>query len=421
MGYRQLSLIALIITLSFCLTGCNGARETDEIGYVVGIGLDKATEDGMLNITYQFAVPRALGSSEGGGKGDETVSTITLTAPSLAEARNLITTTMARSPNLSHNKVFIIGEDLARQGVAEILAPVQRFREFRGSMYVMIVNNGTAQGFMEDLKPSIELLPSKYIETSMLTNEESGYYPQSFLHDFYTRIKEGSGAPYAALISLNSMRGKDKPEGSRAPGEKAKEYTAGNIPMFSKGTPTNVAGTAIFKQDKMVGTLTTEETRMFSILRGKLSHGFLVLSDPIVPKKNVHVSLRLGRSPKIQTSLLDGHATIKVDVILEGEISAIASGINYEKDEYRRQLEDHVSTIVQQEIIKMLSKTQRLGSDVVGFGYHFRPLFTTYQEWLEISWDDMYSQADIFVEVSTRFRRGGLMRLTAPLPEEERR
>lgn len=418
MGHRHLTLIVLIITLSLCLTGCNGARETDEIGYVIGIGLDKATEDGMLNITYQIAIPRALGSSEGGGKGDEAITTITLTAPSLAEARNLITTTLARSPNLSHNKVFIIGEDLARQGVADILAPAQRFREFRGSMYVMIVNNGTAQGFMEELRPTIELLPSKYIETMMLTNEESGYYPQSFLHDFYTRLKESSGAPYAALISSNSMRGKDKSEGSRAPGEKAKEYTAGNIPMFGKSTPTNVAGTAIFKNDKMVGTLTTEETRMFAILRGKLSRGFLVLSDPIVPKKSVHVSLRLGRSPQIQTSLLDGHATIKVDILLEGEISAIASGINYEQDEYRHQLEDHVSTIVQQEITKMLSKTQRLGSDVVGFGYHFRPLFPTYQDWLEISWDDMYSQADIFVKVSTRFRRSGLMRLTIPVGEQ---
>jgi len=91
------------------------------------MGIDKGPEKDNLKVTYQLAIPRAL-SGTGSSDSKEATEIITVTATTLVEARNLLNTTIARIPNLSHVKVIIIGESLARQGVGDFVAPLQRFR-----------------------------------------------------------------------------------------------------------------------------------------------------------------------------------------------------------------------------------------------------------------------------------------------------
>jgi len=179
----------LVLTVALVTAGCSGARETDEVGYVIAMGIDQGPEKDNLNVTYQLAIPRALAST-GSSDSKEATEVITITASTLVEARNLLNTTIARVPNLSHTKVIVIGESIARQGVGDFVAPLQRFREFRGSMYIVVAHKSTAEDFIKTLTPRLEILPSKYIETMMLSNTENGYYGRSFLHDFYNRLNE---------------------------------------------------------------------------------------------------------------------------------------------------------------------------------------------------------------------------------------
>lgn len=418
---RRLAAAVLLVLVVLLFSGCNGRRETDEVGYIILVGLDKAAEKGKLNVTYQIAVPRTMAGGEGGGggEGSKGAAIITITAASLSEARNILNTSLARAPNLSHNQAFIIGEELAKDGLAAVMGPLMRYREFRGSMFMIVVQNTTAQEFMEKNSPKIEALPSKYIETMLLTNTETGYYTRSTLHEFYTRLKNGSASPYAVLAGLNPLTGEDKPSKRQVAGEKTVPYTAGNEPIEGDGTPTNFAGTAVFKQDKLVGRLTTQETRVLLMLQGDFQRGFVVVADPQLPDQAVNVLLRLGERPKIKARMADGQVTLEVELNLEAEISAIPSGINYETNDYRRQLEDKISQVITAEINALLYKTQALGSDVVGFGHHVRPLFGKYQEWRQADWEEMYRQAEIDVQVKTNIRRTGLMWQTTGIDNKQ--
>jgi Ger(x)C family germination protein len=395
------------------ISGCNGGRETDEVAYVIAIGIDKA-DNGELNITYQMAIPKALSSGGGdssssGGGGSKAVETVTITTNNLAEARNILTTLIARVPNLSHNKAFFISEELARQGVTDIFGPLVRYREYRGSMFIGVVHNGTAEKYLKKLNPKMELLPSKFIETMLLTNNETGYYVRSDLQEFYGRMKSGSGSPYAVLVAINPMNGENRPSGEKLEGETVSEYLAGDIPAYDSEIASQFAGTALFHQDKMVGTLTTEETRMLMILQDHFPRGFVIVADPNLPDKAVNVNMRLGEKPIIHLSLADGQPVINVSVLLEGEITAIPSGINYEQQEYRKQLEEKLSAMIQMQMEKMLKKTQELDSDVVGFGYQARAAFPTYQVWKAQNWDELYSTAQFHIQVTTKLRRTGFM------------
>ncbi|MBU2703757.1 spore germination protein KC [Sporomusaceae bacterium BoRhaA] len=419
MGLRFAAVICFTLMTIF-ISGCNGGRETDEVAYVIGIGIDKAGE-GELNITYQIAIPKALGSGGGGSgesgdsAGSKSVETVTIHTNNIAEARNILNTLMARVPNLSHNKAFFIGEELARQGVGDIFGPLVRYREYRGSMFIAIVRGGTAQDYLKKLNPKLELLPSKFIETMMLTHNETGYYVRSNLQEFYKSMKSGSDSPHAALISTNSVDGQDLPSGEKLPYEKLNEYLAGDIPVYGSAAASNFAGTALFRHDKMVGTLTTEETRMLLILQGNLPRAFTVIEDPQLPDKAVNIQMRLGEKPTITLSSKDGYLVFDVSVMLEGEVTAIPSGIHYEQGKDKKQLEAELSAVIQNQIEKMLKKTQLMGSDPVGFGYYSRTLFPTYQAWQQQNWDEIYPSVQFHIHVTTKLRRTGLMGKTSPI------
>jgi spore germination protein KC len=409
---RRILIASFLAVLVFAILGCNGGRETDEITYVVTLGID-AAPDGLLNVTYRMARPAALGGEAGKG-GGETTEIITITAPSLAVARDLLNSQVERSPNLSHIKVIIVGEELARHGLANTIVPIIRFREFRGSSFFLVAYRTTAENIIRTNKPVIEKLVSRWTEGMMGSAGESGYYQRTFLHNFLVDVKAGSGSPYATLIGIDPLAGHRHPSAGTTAGEKSEEFLPGGTPRRG-GNPVVLIGTALFSGDKMVGVLTNEETRMLSILTDQFHSGFLTVDDPLVPGLGVNVRIRPGRAARIDVRLADTRPVLEVDVLLEVEISALASGVNYETAEYNKLLEDRITEVIRHDMVKTITYTQRLGVDPVNFGRALRPRFSTYEEFRRFGWDEIYPTADVDVKVKTIIRRTGLMRQTSPI------
>lgn len=414
MSCRLIIILSLSLAVCLIISGCSGANETDEVAYVLAVGVDSLPNK-QINITYLIAIPRALGASGGGGDTDSSKSgaIVTIKAPSLAEGRSLLSSTIGRAPDLSHVKVWIIGEELARQGLGDLIGPFLRYREFRGSMYMMVVR-GTAQNFIKETKPSIEVLPSRWIEGILLAGTETGYLLPTHVHEFYSKLKGTSGAPYTVLAGINSLSGKDKPSTKATPPERANEYLPGDLPREG-GNPASVLGTAVFKSDKLAGMLTNEETRMVAILTGNFPRGFLTIADPKISDRSVHIILRLGKTPQINVGFVNNRPVIDIDVLLEGEISSIPSGINYESTDSKKSLEGQVSKVIKLQMEDMLKHTQELKTDVINFGRYFRPMFKTYDEVASFNWNDLYPEAEIHVKITTRIRRTGLMIKSMPL------
>lgn len=411
--FHRLKLLSALFLFCLILSGCNGARETDAVAYVLAVGVD-AADDNQLSATYLIAIPRALGSGEKGG-GEKTVEKVTVKAPSLVEAQTLLNASVGRAPNLSHVKVWVVGEKLARQGLANLVGPLTRYREFRGSMYI-VVARGTAKEFIDINDPELELLPSRWTEGVLATSSESGYFLSSQLHDFYVRLKEPSGASCTVLAGINPTSGKDKPSAKPTPPDRTQAYLPGDIAREG-GNPAALVGTAVFKGDKMIGMLTNIETRMLAILMGKFPKGFLTLADPRVPEQSVQLMLRLGQAPKIDVSLIDNVPEINIELLIECELTSISSGTNYEADELRPEIEQQVAKAISLEMEKMLAKTQELEADVVNFGKYLRPKTGNYDEFSAIDWNRLYPQARIHIKVDAKLRRTGLMFKTLPIRE----
>ena len=411
-----LRITALLIGVMLLCSGCYGARETEDVAYVLVIGIDR-TADGQLKATYQIARPRGAGGENGGGggggKGEGGTWVInTFIAPTPSESRMLLKSTMSRFPNIGHVCALIIGEAAAREGIGNLMAYFMRSRDFRGTM-LLIVAEGTAEEYIKENNPKLETNVSKYYET-LLSNMESGYYLRTDLHEFYLGLKAEGLSPYAAYSAANRLRGSDRPAAPPTPEQMGKPYLAGDLPRTGQGNPTEFAGLALFRGDRMVGVLDSDETRAVSILRGKGVRGYVGVVDPLKPEQYINIAFRLGDKPQINAALNDGNPLYNVSVFLEAEILGIPSGINYELNENRVLLENQISQLFAGQIARMLRHTQTLGCDPVGFGLRLRPKFSDYNAFKQADFTALYQAAEIQVQVTTRIRRTGLDWQTSP-------
>lgn len=405
--YRRLIVVSVLMSMVMLVAGCNGSRELDEVGNVIAMGID-AAEEGMILVSYQFAIPKPEGGKDDASK---SMVIITIKAPTISEALNLLNSQIEYVPSLSHIKVIILGEELARKGIDKILAPFMRYHEYRGSMFV-VVAKGTAKGILEENKPTFTTSISKYYEETFATTEYSGYVLRTSLHQYYARRKGYSGQPYMAFVAINPMSGEGNSNNSPLPGAKSGGYTAGGIPRQG-GNHLEFAGTAVFSNDKMVGVLNTIETRMLGLLLGEYPRGFLSVEDPLDSRYAININLRLGSKPKVKIKLVEGRPVIDIKVLLEGDISNIGSGINYEMQGYIDLLEGQIAKVYQKEMLNLIARTQEMDSDVVGFGYYLRPAFSSNTEFVDYHWNDQYRQAAVNGNIEIQIRRTGLMLRTA--------
>ena len=107
-------LVLSLLTLMAVLTagGCWGSRETDEVAYILSIGLDRGEQDRFL-VTISIANPQNIagagaGGAVEGGLGSSVIMSVESSAviPSL----NLFDTSVARQLSLLHTKAYIIEE-----------------------------------------------------------------------------------------------------------------------------------------------------------------------------------------------------------------------------------------------------------------------------------------------------------------------
>lgn len=420
MPFRMIGATLLIAVFAMTTIGCYGSQETDDVAYVLVIGTDKAP-DGKIKATYQIAVPGVLGgesSGQGGGGGKQEnpkwiLNSITAETP--AQSRMLLNTTIARYPNVSHCNVFIYSEEIAREGLGPYLAYNMRSRELRGTMFLIIVP-GSAEEFMKRNKPRLELTVAKFYETSMMSSGLGGYFMRATQHDFYTRLKNCGGSPYAVYGNINPKSGEEKPAGPRTPEQKDQPYIAGGVPRTGTENPVEFLGLAVFRGDKMVGVLNSDETRAVIILQGKFENTYVGLVDPLKPGKDfVGVNIRTAEKPKITADLTDGKATFDVKVLIEAEILGITSGINYEAPDYRPLLEQQIATTIKGQIDFMIKHTQELGTDPVGFGLYLRSKMPNTKVLEQTDLTTLYQNAAVRIAVTAIIRRPGLDWRTSPV------
>lgn len=386
-----ISLLLLLILLSFLSSGCWGKRELEETGFVLAMGLDSAPDDRTV-VTLQIAIPANLAPAGGGGGGQgPPVLVQTLEGKILDQSLRLAQISADRRLDYSHNKVLIIGEELAKKGIADEMDLFTRNRQMRRNILIMVAK-GKSQDILK-VAPEQEKNPADYLENLARLTETTAVAPLITLHDFtmdYALPGLGSIAPLIKQ-SQRQKEGKSSQEGEEE----------------QKISKLDLAGTAIFTGDRLKGTLNMTETQGLIFLRGEFKQAIVSIPDPKDSKKRIAFALTTA-SRKIRFKILKGQPVFDIDLVVEGDLGQVEGDRGYVNPAGLQQLQKSLSRQIEKQANLALKKCQQdFQVDCLGLGEKARETMS-YREWEKYNWEEKFPQIKIKVHVKSYIRRVGL-------------
>lgn len=436
---KTLSIIGTLILL-LTLTGCYDANEPNDYAYVVAIGIDKAKKENEFEISVQFAKPAQIsgGSSEQGGSGGETLGLCTVEAPSIYSGINIANNLVSKRFQLSHTKMIVVSEEIAKEGINDIIYTIVRSTDLRPNMYVTVAKN-SAKEYLASVEPEMEINPVKYYQL-IFENNAAELVPKIFSQHIYFYInsderevllpmvakskepeeksKESSGDGKSDGGGQKNGSNDSQKENTELPKTDAKtnydgfeylmeEYIAGDV-SANKKNKSEAMGAAVFSGDKMVGELNALETEIYNILNGSFISNYNTFYSEEYPDEPMVMLVRQYKPPTVSVKIKEGKPEIYIKVNMEGSVVSVAGNYLLEEDIYKN--EDRIEGYIKEEIEKFLYKTSKdLGTDILGFGTRAKKEFRDYGEFEDFKWQEAYKEAEFRVDADFSIRRTGLI------------
>ncbi|GAV21663.1 Ger(x)C family spore germination protein [Carboxydothermus pertinax] len=373
-------LAAFLILAQILTFGCWSRIELEDLAIVQGIGVDK-NEQGSKKDRYLFSVqvinPSAL-TSKGGGGGEKPYVIRVISGELFFTTLRELNMETALRLYYAHNRVILLSEGVARDGVKNLLDFFERNPQFRRDNYVLIVKGKALEiwdGFPGIVKvPAIALYD--LTQKSYIT-AEAGVME---LGDFLELLEEEGVDPYAPGVKLLTKKGRKE------------------IRVFQ---------TALFKNDKLVGWLNEEQSRGLLIITNKVKGGITEINNPQKPEEKLAVELEKSKT-KWQLKAVNGRPVIKLTVETEGIITEAQDGIDFSKKEFYKRLNQAYAREVRRDINEFLAKTREVGTDPAGFGrFIYREEPKIWQD-LKDDWEEEYKNLAIEVAVRANIVRSGM-------------
>lgn len=420
--------IKILGTLIFVLMlgACSDSNEPNDYAYVVAIGIDKAQEAGEYEISIQFAkpVPISGGESEEGGKGGETLGLVTVEAPTIYSGINLANNIVSKRFQLAHTKLFVLSEEVAKEGVKNIIYTIVRSSELRPNMYIAVAPDG-AKEYLSAVKPEMEINPVKYYQL-IFENQSAEFVPRIISQNVYFYMESDERDIVLPIVSQSSEK-KNEQETDKSDGETEKsestelpkstgavnysgfeymmrEYIAGNI-AANKKNKSEAMGMALFDDDVMTAEMSGIETEIYNILNGSFKYSYSAFDFG----GNVStMAINQHKKPIIRVDTADDKPKIYVKINMEGDLLSVPDEYILEEDIYN--CENRINEYISAAVTKFLYKTSRQsGTDIVGFGSYSKKNFYRYGDFVNYDWKNKYKAAEFYVESKFKIKRAGLI------------
>lgn len=387
-------LILFVVFITFIAGFSNSyiSRRIEHLAYVLVLGIDKG-EKARLKISTQFI---NVSSSSSGASSDS--SQIVLTsceANSMFSGLNLLNSYIGKEINLAHCSVVVFSEEIAKEGISSEIYSLINNEEIRSSANI-VVTNCKAYDYINNSKPNLENITSKYFDTFDITSKLTGYFSNITLGDFFNRLSERNSDPIAVLGGLNSTaRSEENKSSSNSSKESSSSSNSGNSDNINGetlnsnsssqdiedqekqeiettqnslvagkssivgGRGTENLGIAIFSGDKYIGELTVWESICHSLIINSIDTCIISVEDPLVKSKQLEIQLSPNKKSKITSNIENGAININIELNLIANIISLNSNINYEDTDTINKISTATQNRLNDELNKYFDKTAR--------------------------------------------------------------
>jgi spore germination protein len=367
--------LAVYLLPFFSLTGCAEPQILEEIGLITTIGYDLG-EKGLINGT---AVELKI---EPDAKTDiKIVETQAYSVRGLNTSANKKTSKKLLAGQL---RVIVLGEELVNQGMLHVAETLTKDPSISDLAYLSIVE-GEARDLL-NLKdphiPDISIHLYRLIEQNTKDELMPSATLQEVLHRYYTKGRD----PFMPILKKID--------------NKEVEFT----------------GVGIFKDDRLVGKISTNESFYLKLINDKYRAGS---TDLIFMSKSPKLRGENHSEGKTVISLDTIHSSsdiklenkknldFEIKIKLNARLIDINSDIDLTKPKNLKLFEKEVSKEMEKRAEKLISYCQSKNSDVIGLGEVYR--FSVRNSKLtKKEWHEMYPNAKVNVNVDFNMMRSGV-------------
>jgi spore germination protein KC len=327
-----------MVLSTFLLTGCWSRIEINDRAFVTGIYIDKRS-DRKLDLTLAFPLPNRLVSGQVGGSPSSSgnpYDAVTYSGKNITNAYMAMQADLPRKITWGHSRMIVISEEMAKDGITEILEFVARQPNVNINNTIM-VTSGKARD-IEYLVPALERFPSQIIRKFSSKHLTLDTTAKDFL--------ETQNGDMVVSI-LTKKREKMLSEKGK------KELWVGTD------------GVALFHNNKMVGKLGTKELHGVYYLKNMAKNTDISIESP-TDKGNVSL-LVLQSNTKIRPSKKEAF-TFDIAVKVVDDLAESDSNIDLADEKNIHLLEKAAEKKIKDSIEAAFKSSQKMKADVFQLG-----------------------------------------------------
>ena len=245
--------VLIIITLFILLisSGCYNYKEINDMAIVSSIGIDKDNKNDKYIVSAQI-----MNSKESENSEDSQITVYTKEGDTVHEALRNITLKSPRKLYGNHLSKIVLSEEVAKEGIDNILDTFNRVTEVRNEFIITIVKEDKASDVLKVLTTT-ESIPAEYVKLSLkIADETSGLTYATKLDEFISLYLKKGIDPVVPVLKI------DKKE--------KKGTTINNITTTNPISKIVIEDLAVTNKGKLETYLKNEEVIGYNFLRNQI-------------------------------------------------------------------------------------------------------------------------------------------------------
>lgn len=366
----------LILFLLFFLTGCWNYQELNEYAIVTGMAVDY--KEGKYEVSFLIA---------NGNKTEQEQAKTSLLSGEGETIYNAIKDISLASPKelyISHLSVVIISEEVAREGISNLLDYLLREPQSHQNFYLLIAKDTKALNILSILSPL-----SDYPSQNIASNISNTAKLQGKISDasFNLFMEKYLSTGFEPIMNSVTIKGDIKEGQSSDSQDKTKQDAYTKLDTL-----------AVFQKDKFVTWATQEESIGIDLILGEIKTFYF--NVPCEDRFAVTVSNDYQVKYQIEKD------KIKIKAIAEGTLREVDCKINLEKEEDIQKLEKAAEEEMRKYMVEAVQLAKNNRTDIFGIGSKYYKKYPNQYKHIR-DWNNFFVTLPIEIETKFQYTRKG--------------
>lgn len=359
------------------LSGCWDYRGLNNIDIVTGMAVDKDETTGLYHLTLEIVDTQTADGGKMEAKYVETDGATVFDALRNSKKRLI---NKLYGGNL---QTLIISRQVAQNdGVSAILEELLRDGEPRETLSVAISQEETAR----------EILQTKGLDSNIIAYE---------VHEMIEEDNEVTASTKNMPLykAYNAVRGTGH----------ALVLPAIRCIQNGEETVAEVNGIAVFKEDRLIGFQTPENTMYYLFIVNEVQSGSI--SFPYADaQESISMEIK-GSSTKTKVSYADGQVHVRANIKLKLNVTEIKGQIDIVQAQQREALEARVAQVLSERLSAFFWEVQtQVGQDIFGLGGDLYRAQPDLWRMVKDQWETLFKEASFTVSIEADILTSGVLK-----------